>query len=324
MRGLRFLAGAALLLWLTGCASKDPLDYLPQGSAYVGVNVKNASGQAGMKRLGELLLRVDPATRSTPTIETLYTVIRDPADGGGVYTAIVGAGCSEQLMRQLRESGRATAATVAGRSAYRVKTAAAAPQGGDIIFVKLSENAVLTASDDKGVEAMLATARKKIPGARGTGEFTKLQQLLQGHALAVVANASRYVSALGPSVAAGLSQVNPKAAHTLGQVNVVSLTGDWDQELRAEFTAYLAEPAAAQDLAALVNLLLGLQRNALPPVARQLAARATPEGVAVVLEVPREEADAWLSKLEKLVESLPADPQRRALAFSLGFPTLFR
>lgn len=321
----RYLVLLALAVGLFGCSSKEPLDYLPAGTGYIGINVQKFYSQQGCKRLAEVLKKIDPENTPPEKSDIAYVVLRDPSEGGGVYVALIGKpGSADEIFASLQKNSKVTPVTVAGMKGYRVAPPTPDPSNrNQMILVKLSDSAILASNTEAGIEEMKKASRKKVPGAAQSAEFMKCQTLSQENPFAFVANVSRYAGALATSLGP-LAKANPKAAEALSKIQVSSLTAGWDNEPKINVVAYTSDEAAARDIATLANFMLGVQRNSLPPLLRSLVAVPSKDGISLELTIPKESADQWLDKLEQIVTSLPQDQQKRMQVLTQRLPELFR
>lgn len=318
---------AAAVFILNGCASKNPLDYLPQGKLYFAVNAVKCNSQSGCKRLAETLKKLDQQDMASEQVETAYFCLSDFRTVPSFYILIVTKpGAAPALLSDVIKNAKTTPVKVGGLSGYRVspREATAPTPRSEIVLVQLSDSAVLGAASDKDIETMIRASRKKVPGAAGTPEFTKCQQLASASPMALVANVGELAAGIPPNALGPLTKTNPKAAQVLQNIQLVSLTAGWDQQPELELTAYTPDETASRDLAALFNFFIGLQRGQLPPVLQSVVAKQSKDGLVISLQIPKETADEWLTKLEQEVANLPADPTKRAETFARTLPMLFR
>ncbi len=312
---------------LSACASKNPMDYLPQGDVYAAINSQKFHEQEGCKRLASILEKLGETASITNRPDVAYVSVK--TGGGGMpalYLVAIGKpGMSRQLFDEVLKTAKTTPVKIAGLSGVRVspKEGPALNPRSEFILLELSDSAVIGASLESDIQNMVAVSKRKMPGAASTPEFQKCQVLGQSVPLAVVADVSRFVAAVPPQALGPLAQGNPKAAEAIKNLRQISLTAQWDQAPKVELIAYTDENAA-RDLAALINFFMGMQRQQLPAALKSLAAAPTKEGLAMKWELPKEEADNWLSKLEKAVAELPSDPAKRQQALQEVLPTLFR
>jgi predicted small lipoprotein YifL len=319
-----FLILAAVLL--AGCASRNPLDYLPEAKVYVAVNAKSFSAQDGCKRLTEILKKAGQDTYAPTSAEATYIAFAGPMHQPTFYLAMNGKpGFVREVFDQVGKTAQTTPVKISGLSGLRVtpRTPTLPGAAASVVFLQLSDSAIIGASSEAELQKMIATSKKKNPGAVGTAEFTKCQTLVQNAPLALVANVTPFVDALGAGLGP-LAKQNPNAAKALQNLRMASLTASWDQQPTVEAVAYTPDEGAARDLAGLVNLFLTMQRNQLPPALQNINAAAGKDGMTIRLEIPKTMADEWLKKLDEAVANLPSDPDARAKALQAVIPTLFR
>lgn len=318
---------ACAVFILSGCASKDPLDYLPQGKLYFAVNAVKCHSQSGCKRLAETFNKLGPQHMAPEQVEMAYFCLSDFRPMPSFYLLILTKpGAIPTLLSEVTKNAKTTPIKVGGLSGYRVspREGTAPTARSEMVLVQLSDSALLGAASEKDIETMIRASRKKVPGAAGTAEFTKCQQLASASPMTLVANIGELAATIPPNALGPLTKANPKAAEALQKINLVSLTAGWEQQPEIELTAYTPDETASRDLAALFNFFIGLQRGQLPPVLQSVVAKQSKDGLVISLQIPKETADEWLTKLEQAVANLPADPTKRAETFARTLPTLFR
>ncbi|MCX7626151.1 MAG: hypothetical protein N2Z21_08070 [Candidatus Sumerlaeaceae bacterium] len=318
---------AAVAILLSGCASKNPIDYLPQGKLYFAVNAMKFNSQSGCKRLAEISKKFGPQDVVADQVEMGYLCLSDLRPVPSIYLLIITKpGAAPALLSNVAKSAKTTPVKVGGLSGYRVAPREETAQSarGEMVLVQLSDSAVLGAASDKDIETMIRTARKKVPHAAGTPEFRKCQQLASASPIALVADVTQFTAGISPTSLGPLAKANPKAAEALQKLQLVSMTANWDQQPEVELTAYTPDETASRDLATLFNFVIGLQREKLPPVIQNIAAKQAKEGLVISLQIPKEKGDEWLAALEQTVANLPSDPAKRGEAFVKTLPSLLR
>jgi hypothetical protein len=312
---------------LCACASKNPIDYLPQGKLYLTVNATKFQMEEGCKRLAEILKRFGQEDVAPQQAEMAYICLADFKPQTSFYlVTLTKPGAAKTILEQATKTAQAAPVKVAGYTGYKLtpQNQVGPTSRAPLVLLQFSDSALIGASSEQEIETMVRVARKKVPGALGTPEFTKCQQLAQTRPLAIVANVGQFTSAIPPTSLGPLAKSNPKAAEALQKIQMVSLCASWDQQPNIELLAYMPDEAAARDLAALFNFFLNMQRNQLPAVAQNLAAKPSGEGLSLSLEIPKAQADEWLTKLDQLAATLPQDPAKRSAALGQALPTLFR
>jgi hypothetical protein len=298
---------------LSGCASKDPVDYLPDCVAYASMNMRQIREEPGSKRLLELSDKFN-ATRSgaSEKVQQVYFGLKDfSPGGGGVFGIILGTpGMAESLLDEFKTAGGAET-KIDGKRAVKVE--------GRYIVVELTDSGLLFTDRESNFDVMKQTSKKKNPGAVNSPVFRKLSSLSALKPITVVANIQQLTARAAPQLGM-LAMLNPKGAEALQQVALASLTANWQQQPRIELTAYLDNEESRKELAGLINLLMGQMKSQpaladkIPPMIQQLEAKSGPDGVVVALDVPKEEADKMIVEMEKLSATLPSDPKQREAA----------
>ncbi len=319
---LRVISMLAVILSFVGCASKNPVDYLPQGDIYVGINPPKFYSESGGKRLAEVLKKFNQEEFAPPQADTVLISLKGIGPKPAVYLVMLTKpGAAKQILDEIAKTTQVTSVKAAGLSGYRVTASGTRPGEGSMLLMELSDSALLGALSEKDVENMIAASRKKTPGAVGTPEFARCQSLLTGAPFVAVANVSPFMGSmsLGP-----LQKANPKAAEALQKVQTVSLTAHWDAQPKVELVAYTPDENAARDLSAFFNFFTNLQRDSLPPPLRNIGASPTKDGLAITLEIPKDTADSWLNELENIAAALPSDPAKRRDALRSALPNRMR
>ncbi|MGB9690870.1 MAG: hypothetical protein ACPL7D_01735 [Candidatus Sumerlaeaceae bacterium] len=319
---LRILWPLAIALLLAGCASKNPIDYLPEGEVYLGVNVPKFYAEQGGKRLAEIFKKLSEQQFISPQAEMVLLSLKGLGPRPTLYlVATTKPGAANVMLEDVAKSAKATNVQVAGMPGYRITAPKSTSQAESMLLVQLSDSALLGALSEKDLETMVATARKKNPSARDTAEFSKCQSLLLNAPFVAVADVAPYIRLLPLD---SLTKANPKAAEALQKIQTVSVTAHWDTQPIVECLAYTPEQQAASDLATLVNFMLVMQHATQGQAWQGISASPTQEGLSVTLEIPKETADHWLSELEKMAAELPRDPAQRSAALLTTLTKLFR
>lgn len=304
-RLIRTLLAGLIGLVLAGCTSRDPLDYLPRGMVYAGLNVERAKAEAGMKRFLDLLnkLSVSGSTNSD-AVRNAYFVVGDPRAGGGLAACVVGTnGLAGDVFNRAKSEG-ATPQKLNGFDALRLPQAA--------YIIRLSPGAVLIADSEKTFGKMLETAKKKSPSAATDSAFSKLQSLNSNHPFAVVANVAEFAGQASQAMAASpLGKGAAQASEAIRNITLLSLTAEWPEQPKVELIAYTQKEEDAKALAGLIQLVMMTQGSQLPPLLKNIRPASTPEGLVLSMEIPKEEADKFLAKLEEAGKDLPSDPAAR-------------
>lgn len=323
------LAAAGAMLVLAGCASKEPLDYLPEGQAYMAVNMAEVRNDAGTKRLMNVLQKLDQsAVRADNAAERMYFALAGTPPQLSVYGVMIGReGFADQALADLKAAG-ASEGKLAGRKAVVGEKFSLSP---------ISKRAVLFFSRETDLEKMIDTSKRKSPGAAQTALFRRTQRLSNEHGLLLTLNAGPLIAMAGPRLGM-LSMLNAKGADALKQAEALELTLDWDEKpaVRAALTC---PQEGREDLATLLNMLLGQVKQSMQAMQtamqaqgqtamltlaggallQKLEVKAGQEGVELTLEFPKEDSDALLARMEAMAENLPKDPAERAKALREAF-----
>src|ERR1043166_9476097 len=170
------------------------------------------------------------------------------------------------------------------------------------------------------VFTMVKTAKKKNASALQSTTFGKLRQLEGSHAFILAVNPAPLL-AMGQGQLGMLQAMNPKGLEALRKVQVVTLTGDWDQQPKVEATLHLDGEEARNDLAGLIDFghsMAKAQSGQMPQfisgIVSGLEAKTDSDGVKIGFELPKEWADGVLDKLDAAVAQLPSDPKERQKA----------
>lgn len=303
------LAVGAALLVLTGCASKEPLEYLPDGGGYLCLDMEQVRSEPGAKRLAALMEKATPmeGVKSEQVKKVYISLPAGPGDQA--YGVVVGApGFAADAIKQIKSLGG-------------IESSVDGMKG-----VKLNETTVLAVGDaglafgpSASAETLVRTSKKKNPGALSSPTFTKLTSV-GGHAMSVVFNVEPMISKAGQQLTM-LSQMNAKGTEALKQMKYAGLTADYAEQPKIVLTAFVDEKAAP-DLAQLANQGLQMAKMQLstaganvPPgvseMLKSIEAKADTDGVKVTFEVPKEQAEQQLTQLEKLMADMPKDPEKR-------------
>ncbi len=144
--------------------------------------------------------------------------------------------------------------------------------------------------------------------------FTQIESDIANHGVLFAADAAPLLE-LGSGQLTQLSAVNPKGVEAIKKVQEVWLTLDWETQPVLDLQLKLPEASAAGDLAAMINFFLGFGKsipaiNSAPGAAAlltQLKAKPSEQGVGLRLEIPKQDADAFLQRIES--GGMPAMPR---------------
>lgn len=315
MRKPFYLLCATATLLFAGCASKEPMDYLPEATFYMAMNMQVADSQPGAKRLFDSLQKMQVEAGANEKLTKMYMAFTGPQAGQPKFYGIMmgQAGMRDAGFAEAKKAG-ATETKVSGRKAVEMK-----PKGTDrsVLLVDISDTGMAMVSTAADFEVMMKTAKKKNPAALAHAPFQKLMGLTGSHAIAASLNAGQFISQMGPQLQM-LSALSPKGKEAIEQVQTIALTLDWDQQPVVEAIAY----ATADQGKEIANLgTMGLQMvkasgKAGPAagVLESLQVKSDAEGAKFTLALPKEPAEQALTKLESGIANLPADPQARQQA----------
>ncbi|MGI8907613.1 MAG: hypothetical protein ACR2IE_14110 [Candidatus Sumerlaeaceae bacterium] len=302
----RITAAAAAALFLAGCSSRDAMDYLPEMPAYLAFNADHARSTAGGQRLLEAASKMQPEAASLMQgkLKKLYVGVDSPGApgahgagqrpaGGGCAVAIGDGGFAKYASDQFRLHG-ATEQKMSGRKVLTSGTISLCPVG---------DNGVIVFSRAQDLDKMLRTSQKKNPSARQSAPFKTTEALAASHAFVMVTDWSQVLSLIGNQLNQ-VTALSPKGVEALKQVRAASVAMDWDEQPLVQATLHLPNAEGRDDLAGLVNIAMGLAGRMKPKGADpkllsmldDLKAETSEEGVTIKLTVPKETADAWLSK----------------------------
>ncbi len=307
------VAAAALALSLTGCASKEPLDYLPEGAAYLAINMDEVRESAGSQRLLKVIQQLGSSPVAADSkAQRLYFSFSAPPQGSAYGVMTGRPGFAEAALADLKAAGGSDS-KVDGRRAVTSDKFSLSPMG---------DNAVLFFGAPSDLTRMIQTSKRKSPGAAQTRLFQKARDLATSGGVALAINSAPLLQAAGPQLGM-LALMNPKGVETLKQSDSLLLTLDWDEAPSVEATITGPEDGRAQ-LADLINSLLGRLKESspgpargmggLPELVKRLTATSGPEGVELSLRFTPQEAESLLSRLESTAASLPTDPAERRKA----------
>jgi hypothetical protein len=318
----KILAALSALL-LFGCASKDPMDYIPEADAYMGTNSQVARNQAGMVRLSKAFQTIAKAT-DTSKLNRVYMAIKPASQSVSVYGVYIGmAGMSDELFAGVKSRG-GTEMKIEGRKAISAKNAMPNAKSG--YFIRISDSSAAFVINQEDFKTMLSTAKKKSPSALNSQAFQKLISLTGSHASAATTNASQYIGRIGPRINA-LAAYSPKGVEALKQLQIVSLTADWEQRPVIEATAYLNEQQA-KDLAGMVQVGLQMLKMSgkgaaiASMLSNMLQVNTDTDGMKLTMNLPKDESESILSSLESGVKNLPEDPKAREQAIQMLFMSM--
>lgn len=305
-------------LLLAGCASRNPMDYLPENAAYAVVNFQRVQEQAGLKRamavmdhITELPAGIKPdrlylSSAITPQSDSLYgALVGPPGMGKQVEEAVAKSGWKETKIDGMRAFG------TTGR------------RGREMYLIPLSDTGMLFAGSVADFGMMRTVAKRKAPAAVNSALFTKCIEDAGAHSLTIAADISPFIE-MAASRVGMVAALHPKGVEALRQVKTARLTGDWDQQPVLALSAFLPDEQQRKDLAGLGNLALQMLKarpdSKLPGIVGSLEAKPTADAVEVQLAFPKTGSDKLLDDLESVTARAPKDPEerKRFLATELG------
>lgn len=303
------LVGLAIL---SGCASREPLDYLPEAPNYLAFNMEKIRSAEGTRRATEALekLQQDAGSWTDPSMSRAYVAIEGGPGRNGTWASVAvgSAGFAERQMNKLRKEG-GTEKKVHGRTVIT---------SGPVNMSAVGETGLLIFGSDDTLDRMIRTSKKKAPGAATSSDFQTLRKLSDSHAVAIVADASPLLSAASPAMQQ-VRMINPKGADALQQVELLSLTGDWEAQPELRLTLHKSGEEGRAELATLVNFGLGMVApsmagnlpSGLATLLKGLKAETNADGVTMSIAVPKGEADQFLQALESGDFKMPDGPRRQ-------------
>lgn len=315
MRSRHLFGYALAALLLSGCASKEPLDYLPECAAYYGVNAARMREQSGSKRLLKVMEALDPAgTSGSEKVGRFVGGVQSLTVGGrpAFFGIVTGQpGMSQALIEGTKKSGSATETKIDGKRAVTVT-------GGPVMVV-LNDAAMLVAGSQSDFGTMQQTARNKNPRATASVTFQKFNSLMGTHGMVVVLNTEPLLALARPQLAM-VEKLDPKGYAALNKVRTASIVFDWEAAPKVEAVFNTDTKEDSEAVAALLNNTLMMAKMQ-PGVAQQmpaflsnLTAKSGANGATLAVEIPKEQADAMLDKAEKALADLPKDPKQREAA----------
>jgi outer membrane murein-binding lipoprotein Lpp len=305
----------AALVLLSGCASKEPMDYLPECAMYFGANMSKLRQQAGAMRLSKALEALEPASAGNSEKVSRFV--------GGLHSFNIGArpavfgvvtglpGLSNAVIEDARKTGNATETKIDGKRAVSFT--------GGAVFVELTDAAMLMAGSESDITVMQQTARNKNPRGKNTLVYQRFNTLLGDHGVVVVANTEPVLSLARPQLAM-IEKLDPKGYAAINKVKIAALMFDWDSAPKLQLTLFLDNKEDSDALAALINNALLMAKmqpgvnQQISPILSNLTAKGEASGASMVVEIPKEQADEFLEKAEKAIADLPKDPKEREKA----------
>lgn len=297
LKSIHILAACAALL-LTACASKEPLDYLPDSGAYLAVNAKQVRDSEGGRKLAEALEQLQPGGPSImhDQLQKLYVGIEGgPRDArSGYAVAIGGAGMPQRVLNELKASG-GREQKMAGRSVVT---------SGQLSMTAVGDTGLLLFRDEAALDKMIRTSKKKSPSAAQSTAFGTLRTMSDQHAVTALADAAPLLG-FAQMQLQQLSKFDPAGAEALQQVRVISMSADWNTQPVLVANLHLSGEEAAGDLAGLLNMGLSFATTLggdripanLRPMIKSLKAETSTDGVTVKTEIPQAEAEQFLRSL---------------------------
>jgi len=297
IKNLNLFTALAALLLLAGCASKEPMDYLPEAGAYLVINPPQIKQTEGGKRLVEAMEQAQGGpSMSKYQIQRMYLALEGGAANGKAYGVSVGSpGMPQQVLNDMKAGG-GREQKMAGRTVVTT---------GPLSFTAVGETGLLFFRGQEELDQMIRTSKKKSPSAGNSSAFATAKALSDKHAATVVADAAPLLGMAGGQMPQ-ISKFHPKGAEALQQVKAVSLTLDWETQPDLTATMHLPNEGSRKDLSDLVNMGLSfvsmmggsrLPANAAATL-KQLKATTSDEGVVLNLKVPPEEAEKLLTALK--------------------------
>ena len=292
-----FVLMGGLLAALTGCASKNPMDYLPETATYIAVNMDKLRSSEGGKRLMTAAEKTGQKSVASDKLKTAYVAVDTTARPPIAYAVLLGSGGFAKAAEADLKSQGATEAKMAGQTVLT---------SGPMTFLPMGDDGMLAFGNQAALEKMVATSKKKSPSALQSPVFKQVLSKHTSHGITVVADTGPIMSMAGGQLD-GLAMMNPKGAEALKEVKSISLVLDWDAQPQAEAVLILPAEDKRADLAALVNTMLTFattgaanspQMKGFAGMLKGLAAQPNSEGVALAITIPKETADQWLAVAE--------------------------
>ena len=302
----------AALILLSGCASKEPMDYLPECALYFGANMSKMRQQAGAMRLSKALEALEPASAGNSEKVGRFVGGLQSFNFGArpaVFGVVTGLpGLSNAVIEDAKKTGNATETKIDGKRAVSFT--------GGAVFVELTDAAMLMAGSESDITVMQQTARNKNPRGKNTLVYQRFNTLLGNHGVVVVANTEPVLSLARPQLAM-IEKLDPKGYAAINKVKIAALMFDWDSAPKLQLTLFLDNKEDSDALAALVNNALLMAKmqpgvnQQIPAFLSNLTAKGEATGASIVVEIPKNEADAFLDQAEKAIAALPKDPKQR-------------
>lgn len=307
--------GLAGLMVLSGCQSDNAMDYLPKSSGgYMAMNAAQFRESAGLKRLNDELSRLQAGSQfESEKAERMILAFDSPAGTGAtppVYGVATGrAGFADELVQEYKAAG-ALEGKKSGRTTYTSGSMSIAPVG---------DTGVLFFQTDAALARMINVSKKKEEGARTSPIFNFVNSQSNEKAF-VAASVAQPLVEMGGPVLAMVEQTAPQAAAAIRQLEMISMTFDWDDNPVAEVLLHLSDKSASDSLAATINQYLTMakmapqlsQQPAIKQIVDPLQAQSTEQGVLLRVEVPAQVAD-------QLIEFMSQSAVPQALP-QQGFP----
>lgn len=310
---VRFTGAVLLALCLSGCASKDPMDYLPDCPVYFAFNAAEARRQAGAQQVVQLLENAGGKEwAGSMPLHGYFCVTSSGQRDASYFGAIIGPdGFSDNLLKHVKNAG-AIERQISGRKTMRLdRTSAASGERGTAIFCKISDTALLVAPDDAKLADMIACSKGNTPGARNRETFTNLLELEPHHVFSTTVNPAVPLG-LASAQLAMLQSVYPKGVDALTEIRQITAVADWDKQPTLDIQAFL--PAERrQDLAGLVNFALKrvTAGRKVPQFISDARAIADEKGIYLSIAIPQESAKDAISSVTSMVGKLPPGNQAR-------------
>ncbi len=315
----RLAAITAGSLILTACASKEPLDYLPESNAYILINAEKAYQDAGSKRLMEVAEKFQTNAAGKAKGKKMYIGLAGfPSAQPKVCGVMIGDDSfSKAALEDLKTAG-GTVSKVDGRDAVSYKQPGVQAPGAEMTFATLSPSAILLTNSPAARDLMTNTAKRKSPAAVNHALFRSANSDLGIHTFTFAINTEPLLNMAGQQINM-LKGMNPKGAEALQKMKVAKIVADWEQEPKVTVSLVVDDKEGREALAALVNFgaqMMKANPNAdkMPDFVKGIQAKAGTDAVEIPVVVPKEMADKAIAALEEMSKDLPKDPVARQQA----------
>lgn len=299
------LAFAALL---AGCASRDPLAYLPQSSVYASFNFDELRTQQGTTRILEKF-RESAQTPAFDKISRCYVIVSrlGPAPSMMItpearvplfYGIVTGKpGVTQDWLGYAKQNGGENV-QVFGRKCLRF---------GGVVFLPLSDSAFGFAPGEEGVARMIRVAHKKEPAATASQEFAMLRDSESTQGLTIVARTSRLVEQYSAQIAI-VGMLNAQAAQAIRQVQFAKAAVNWEKVLTTDISLGLKDEAQAGALASFVRSGMNELLRTDPAASKfvdQIQTSTSGQNVVISASLPEDLSRQLQANLERAIAELP-------------------